>query len=112
MVEQVGSCWVVFITWEDKWGEKRGATQKNRSEVRSRHHLLQMFAAINLVCSGCTVWAAAEMDDPRVKSAEGTQKLTADANGFYIISRRIEELYWFTLNDLVLFEETNEVLQS
>lgn len=44
---------------------------KKSSEVGSRHHLLQMFAAINLLCSACTVHAAAEMDNEPLESAEG-----------------------------------------
>lgn len=61
MVEQVGSCRVK--------GRHRN-TEKRGSEVGSRHHLLQMFAAINLLCSSCTMHAATEMDKHQVKSAK------------------------------------------
>lgn len=39
----------------------------------SRHHLLQMFAAINHLCSGCTVYAATKTDEDKVKHVLATQ---------------------------------------
>lgn len=50
---------------------RKGKKQKRGSEVGSRHHLLQMFVAINLLCSSCRVHAAAEIYNHPVESAKG-----------------------------------------
>lgn len=50
---------------------RRKKKQKRGSEVGSRHHLLQMFAPINLLRSSCTVHVAAEVDNQTLESAKG-----------------------------------------
>lgn len=66
----VGSYRVVFIRWEDNREKRKGGDtqeegekkkQKRGSEVGSRHHLLRMFVAVNLLRSSCRVHAAAEI---------------------------------------------------
>lgn len=54
--------------------------QKRGSELGSRHHLLRMFAAINLLCSSCMEHAATKMANYQVESAKGTYYLNANAN--------------------------------
>lgn len=52
---------------------RKGTRQERReglSEVGSRHHLLQMFAAINHPCSGCSMFAATKTDEAEVKEAK------------------------------------------
>lgn len=79
--------------------EKAKKREKRGSEVGSRHHLLQMFAAINLLCSSCTMHAATKMDKHKVKSAKRNLLLKYWCELFFVVPQIVwqewtDDLSW------------------